>query len=283
MKAILLNISAFLILPVMDGIAKHISTEIHFIQVVWGRYFFMALISILVTYFFFNKNLTKPKKFRIQLSRSLFLLAGTILFFYSISIISLTEAITLHFVSPIIVTFLSAFLLKEKVGIRRWLAVGLGFIGALIVIRPGFSEISFATIAAFGSGICYAFYMIGNKKVSNLDNPLLTLIFTGFSGAILISLIVPLYWTWLSTYQWMLLISLAAVGSLAHLLMIISFKYAEASKLAPFAYFEIITNVLISYYFFNNFPDKWIWIGLFFIVSSGSYISFREFLKMNKS
>ena len=276
MKAILFNISAFLILPVMDGIAKHLSTEIHFIQVVWGRYFFMALISILVTYLFFNKSLTKSKNFKIQLSRSLFLFVGTILFFFSISVISLTEAITLHFVSPIIVTFLSAFLLKEKVGVRRWLAVGLGFIGALIVIRPGFSEINFATIAAFGSGVCYAFYMIGNKKVSNLDNPLLTLIFTGVSGAILISLIVPLYWTWLSTNQWILLISLAAVGSFAHLLMIISFKYAEASKLAPISYFEVVTNTIYGYFLFNHFPDSWTIVGLGIIISSGLFVFYRE-------
>ena len=282
MKAILFNISAFLLLPVMDGIAKYLSTEIHFVQVVWGRYFFMALISILITYFFFNKHLTKPKNFTIQLSRSLFLLLSTILFFFSISIISLTEAITLHFISPIIVTFLSAFILKEKVGARRWIAVGIGFIGALIVIRPGFNEINIATIAAFGSGVSYSFYIIGNRKVSNTDSPLITLIFTGISGAILISLIVPLYWSWLSPYEWFLLISLAAVGSFAHLLMIISFKYAEASKLAPFAYFEIITNVLISYYYFNDFPDKWIWIGLIFIVSSGVYISFREHLNKEK-
>ena len=112
MKAILLNISAFLLLPVMDGIAKYLSTEINFIQVVWGRYFFMALISFVVTYIFFNKHLKWPKSFNVQISRSLFLFMSTILFFYAISIISLTEALALHFVSPIIVTFLSVFLLK---------------------------------------------------------------------------------------------------------------------------------------------------------------------------
>jgi drug/metabolite transporter (DMT)-like permease len=281
MKAILLNISAFLLLPIMDGIAKHLSTEIHFIQVVWGRYFFMALISFFITCIFFNKNLKWPNNFNIQISRSLFLLISTILFFFAISIISLTEAITLHFVSPIIVTFLSAFLLKEKVGIRRWIAVGLGFLGAVIVIRPGFEEFNIASLAAFGSGISYGFYIIGNRKVSNTDSPSITLIFTGISGAILLSFIVPYYWSWLNINQWYLLILLASVGSFAHLLMIISFKYAEASKLAPFAYFEIITNVMIGYIYFNDFPDKWIWIGLFFIALSGVYISLRENVKKN--
>ena len=281
MKAILLNISAFLLLPFMDGIAKHLSTEIHFIQVVWGRYFFMAFISLLVTYFFFNKHLIIPKNLYIQISRSLSLFLSTILFFFSISIISLTEALTLHFISPVIVTILSVLILRESVGIRRWIAVFLGFIGALIVIRPGFNEINIATLAAFGSGAAYAFYIIGTRRLS-MDSPLLTLVFTGITGAILISLVVPFYWTWLSSGQWFLLISLASIGSLAHLLMIISFRYAEASKLAPFAYFEIITNVLIGFFYFKDFPNKWIWIGLSFIVLSGVYISLRESSRKKK-
>ena len=276
MKAILLNISAWMLLPFMDGMAKHLSTEIHFIQVVWGRYFFMAILSILVTYFFFNHNLRWPKNLQIQLSRSLFLFLSTVFFFFSISKISLAEALTLAFVSPIIVTILSIFLLNEKVGIRRLIAVLLGFVGALIVIRPGFNEINIATVAALGTGICYAFYIVSTRKLSSTDNPLLTLIFTGLSGAIVISLIVPFFWTWLNYSQWLILISLATIGTVAHFLLILSLNFAEASKLAPLAYFEIVTNVLIGYYFFNDFPNKWIWLGLFLIISSGIYISIRE-------
>jgi len=282
MKAIVLNISAFLLLPVMDGMAKYLSMEIHFIQVVWGRYFFMALISLVTTYIFFNHHLIWPKNIQIQILRSLFLFLSTIFFFYSISVISLAESLTLAFISPIIVTILSVLILKERVGIRRWSAVLLGFIGVLFVIRPGFNEINLATVLAFGCGVCYAFYIISTRKLSDMDSPLLTLIFTGISGAIIISLVVPFYWSWLSFNQWILLFSLAATGSFAHLLMIISFKYAEASKLAPFAYFEIVTNVIIGYYFFNDFPSKWIWIGLLFIVSSGIYISFRENIRRHK-
>ena len=276
MKAILLNVSAWMLLPFMDGMAKHLSTEIHFIQVVWGRYFFMAILSLLVTYFFFNHNLRWPNNIKIQLSRSLFLFLSTVFFFFSISKISLAEALTLAFVSPIIVTILSIFLLNEKVGIRRLIAVLLGFVGALIVIRPGFNEINIATVAALGTGICYAFYMVSTRKLSSIDNPLLTLIFTGLSGAIVISLIVPFFWTWLNYSQWLILISLASIGTVGHLLIILSLNFAEASKLAPLAYFEIVTNVLIGYYFFNDFPNKWIWLGLFLIISSGIYISIRE-------
>ena len=276
MKAVILNISAWMLLPLMDGIAKFLSQEIHFLQVVWGRYFFMAVFSILITSLFFKKNLIFPKLIKIQILRSSFLFLSTIFFFYAISIISMAEAITLSFISPIIATILSFVILKEKVGPRRWIAVLAGFVGVLFVIRPGFNEINLASIAAVGAGICYAFYLISTRKLSATDNPLMTLIFTGFTGCIVISLIVPFFWTSLSMSQWALLISLAAIGTMAHFLIILSLSYAEASKLAPLGYSEIIMNVIIGYYFFGDFPDQWIWLGLIIIVASGIYISLRE-------
>jgi len=276
MKAVILNISAWMLLPLMDGIAKFLSQEIHFLQVVWGRYFFMAVFSILITSLFFKKNLIFPKLIKIQILRSSFLFLSTIFFFYAISIISMAEAITLSFISPIIATILSFVILKEKVGPRRWIAVLAGFVGVLFVIRPGFNEINLASIAAVGAGICYAFYLISTRKLSATDNPLMTLIFTGFTGCIVISLIVPFFWTSLSLSQWVLLISLAAIGTMAHFLIILSLSYAEASKLAPLGYSEIIMNVIIGYYFFGDFPDQWIWLGLIIIVASGIYISLRE-------
>ena len=276
MKAIILNISAWMLLPFMDGLAKFLSQDIHFLQVVWGRYFFMAFFSIVITYFFFNKHLKFPNGITIQILRSFFLFFSTLFFFYAISIISLAEALTLAFISPIIATILSFLILKEKVGRRRWIAVITGFIGVLFVIRPGFNEINLATIAAVGAGICYAFYVISTRKLSSIDSPLMTLIFTGLTGAFVISLIVPYFWTWLTLSQWLLLISLAAIGTMAHLLLILSLTLDEASKLAPLAYSEIIMNVIIGYYFFGDFPNQWIWIGLTIIIASGVYISLRE-------
>ena len=283
MKAVVLNVSAWMLLPLMDGLAKFLSQEIHFLQVVWGRYFFMALISLVITFLFFRQYLKWPSNFQIQLIRSLFLFLSTILFFYAISIISLAEALTLAFVSPMIVTLLSVIILKEEVGFRRWSAVVVGFIGVLFVIRPGFNEVNLATITALGCGICYAIYIISTRKLSNQDSPFLTLIFTGLSGSIVISLIVPFYWSDLTLTQLSLLVLLAAIGTLAHFLLILSLNFAEASKLAPLSYSEIIMNVIIGYYFFGDFPSQWVWIGLVIIVASGVYISFRENIKVNKS
>ena len=279
MLAYVLNLSGWLLLPFMDGIAKFLSTEIHFLQVVWGRYFFMLLISIPLAFIFFRKELKFPESLSVQLWRSFFLFLSTIFFFYSISIISLPEALTLAFVSPIIVTVLSIFYLNERVGIHRWTAVFLGFIGVLVIIRPGFIDFNFASISALAAGISYAFYIIYTRKLSFTDSAIVTLIFTGSIGCLIISLIVPFFWINLNFTQILYLILLALIGTIGHFLIILSLKLGEASKLAPLGYFEITTNILVGYIFFNDLPNLWIYLGLFLIVISGIYIFIRENLK----
>ena len=270
---------AWAVLPVMDGMAKHLSTELPVLEVVWARYFFMVVLTLPLTFLFFRKHLKWPKSIQIQLARSTFLFLSTILFFYAISIISLPETLALAFVHPIITTLLSVILLKEQVGFKRWIAVIVGFTGALIILRPGFNPISLASLAALGTGVAYAFYVITTRKLSSFDSPLLTLIFTAITGAIIVSVIVPFVWITPNYQQWLIMIGLAAVGTIGHFFLILSLKFAEASKLAPLGYFEIVTNVIIAYYFFGDFPNRWIWLGLIIIASSGIYISIRERIK----
>ena len=276
MLAYILNLSGWLLLPFMDGIAKYLSTEIHFVQVVWGRYFFMLLVSFPLALIFFRKEIKFPQSISVQLFRSFFLFLSTVFFFYAISIISLAEALTLAFISPIIVTILSIFFLNEKVGIHRWTAVIIGFLGVLVIIRPGFVEINFASLSALAAGITYAFYIIYTRKLSFSDSAIVTLLFTGVVGCIFISIIVPFYWTNLDTRQLLLLISLASIGMLGHFLIILSLRLGEASKLAPLGYFEISTNIFVGYAFFGDLPDLWIYLGLSLIVFSGIYIFIRE-------
>ena len=278
MKAIILNLMAWAILPIMDGLAKYLSLEMPVVQIIWARYFFMVLITLPLYLILSKKKLFFPKNLPIQLLRSIFLFLSTLCFFYSISILSLAEALTLAFVYPMISTLLSSIILKEKVGRRRWIAVFFGFIGALVVLRPGFDMINLASFAGLGTGIAYAFYVISTKKLS-IDSPFLTLTFSGLVGAIIISLFVPIVWISPSYQQWIIMIALAAFGTLGHFFLILSLKFADASKLAPLGYFEIVTNIIIGYYFFGDFPDFWIWLGLLIIISSGVYISIRENLK----
>jgi drug/metabolite transporter (DMT)-like permease len=281
MKAIILNLSAWVMLPVMDGFAKYLSSTLPILQITWSRYFFTVVFVLPIMLVFFRKNLTWTEQPKLQLIRGLLLFCANILFFYSISIISLAKALTLAFIAPLIVTLLSPILLGEKVGFRRWAAVIVGFIGSLIVIRPGFVEFNLASSAALGTGVMYGFYLIVTRKLHNSDNPLLTLLLTGTVGAIIGSIIMPAVWVQPTINEWYMMFAIGFFASLGHFFLILSLRYADASKLAPFGYFEIVPNIIIGYFFFNHFPNQWHFIGLFIIISSGIYIFRREVLNMS--
>ena len=281
MKAIIFSLLGWMFLPVMDGFAKFLSDDLPILQITWARYFFTVVFTLPIMIFFFKKQLVWSDKPKLQILRGLILLSANICFFYAISIISLAKALTLAFVAPLIVTAFSPVMLGEKVGFRRWTAVVVGFIGSLVVIRPGFVELNFASLAALGTGILYGFYLIITRKLSTSDNPLLTLLMTGMVGAILVSAIIPFYWVKPSLNQWSLMAGIGVFACIGHLFLILSLKYADASKLAPLGYTEIIPNVLIGYYFFSELPDNWTYLGLFIIILSGLYIWRREYLKDN--
>ncbi len=276
MKAIILNLSAWAVLPFMDTIAKYLSSEISFFQITWARYFFTVVWTLPFMFFFFRKNLKWSENPKLQIFRGITLLFANICFFYSISVISMAKALTLAFVAPLVTTALSPLFLNEKIGVRRWSAVIVGFIGSLVVIRPGFIEFNLATISALGTGCFYGVYLIITRKLHTTDNPLLTLLITGVVGAIISTLFVPIVWINLTQTQWLWLALMGIFACLGHLLLIYSLRYADASKLAPFGYFEIITNLILGYYVFKDFPDLWTFLGLFIIMSSGIYIFRRE-------
>ena len=276
MKAITFNLLAWVMLPIMDGFAKYLSSDLPVLQITWARYFFTVAFTLPIMFFFFRKNLVWTDKPKLQLIRGLILLTANVCFFYSISLISLAKALTLAFIAPLIVTAFSPIFLGEKVGFRRWSAVIIGFIGSMVVIRPGFVEINLASLAALGTGVMYGFYLIITRKLSSSDNPLLTLLLTGVVGAIIISFVMPFVWIKPTLNQWSMMAAIGIFACVGHLFIILSLKYADASKLAPFSYFEIVTNIIIGYYFFSDFPDKWTFLGLFIIILSGIYISRRE-------
>ncbi len=281
MKAIIFNLSAWIILPFMDAIAKYLAKDLSFFQITWARYFFTVFWTLPFMILFFRKNLKFSENPKLQIFRGLTLFFANVCFFYSISIISLAKALTLAFVAPLVTTTLSPIFLKEKVGIKRWTAVLVGFVGSLIVVRPGVLELNLATISALGTGCLYGIYLIITRKLHSTDTPLLTLLITGLVGFLFSSTIVPFVWISPSLNQWLWLSLMGIFACLGHIFLILSLKYADASKLAPLGYFEIITNVLLGYYIFSEFPDNYTLLGLFIIIMSGVYIWKRELENIN--
>ena len=276
MRGPILNLSAWLILPIMDAIAKYLSYSLPILQITWFRFFFSAVITGIFIYLFSRKSFVRSKNIRSQVLRGILLLTSSLLFFYAISVISLAKALTLAFICPLIVTALSPYFLKERVGRRRWTAVIVGFIGVLLVIRPGIVEFNWASLASLGTGLCYAIYLIVTRSLKDTDNGLLTLLFTSIVGTVVLSVYLPFVWVNPSLNQLLLAVNMGFIAALAHGLIIISYNYSDASKLAPLGYFEIIPNIIIGYIWFSDFPDKYTVLGLLVIIWSGIYVFRRE-------
>lgn len=276
MRGPILNLSAWLILPIMDAIAKYLSYSLPILQITWFRFFFSAVITGIFIYLFSRKSFVRSKNIKSQVLRGILLLTSSLLFFYAISVISLAKALTLAFICPLIVTALSPYFLKERVGRRRWTAVIVGFIGVLLVIRPGIVEFNWASLASLGTGLCYAIYLIVTRSLKDTDNGLLTLLLTSIIGTVVLSIYLPFVWVNPSLNQLLLAVNMGFIAALAHGLIIISYNYSDASKLAPLGYFEIIPNIIIGYIWFSDFPDKYTILGLLVIILSGVYVFRRE-------
>ena len=271
-----LMLIAMVIVPLMDAAAKYISGDFHTLQIVWGRYFFHALFLLPIVVWRYGKRAFHSRRPLMQFVRGAMLAASTWLFFAAIARMPLADAIATIFIYPFIVTALSPLVLGEPVGIRRWLAVLVGFIGALIVIRPSGEVLNTGVILALGAGTVFAGYSLFTRKLAGVDPPLVTLTFTGLIGAIGTSVFVPFVWIAPEPRHWLLLVFIGLCAAIGHFLVILAYERVRAATLAPFGYFEIVTATLLGFVIFGDFPDQFTWLGIAIIVASGIYISNRE-------
>lgn len=271
-----LMMAAMMVVPLMDGIAKHLSATFSVAQVTWARYFFHLVILLPVVLWRHGAAALLLRRPVLQIVRGGFLLGSTFLFFGAIAVMPIADAIALVFVAPLIVTALSPVVLGEQVGVRRWLAVIVGFLGVLVIVRPGMSAFHWGMLLALGAGSIYAFYSLATRRLSGSAPPLVTLTYTALLGAVVMSAVVPFFWITPTTTElaWMAL--MGAVAAAGHFLIIKSFEYAEASLLAPLGYSEIISATAVGYLVFGDFPDEWTWAGVAVIIASGIYVSLRE-------
>lgn len=267
---------AMFIIPFVDAIAKELSSRYSVMQITWARYFFHFCLMLPLVLMKHGVRSLVPAQPVAQLFRGGLLMCATFLYFSAISTIPLTDALALIFVYPVIVTILSAMILGEPVGARRWSAVLVGLVGAGVIIRPGFEGTGVGTLMALGAGVSYGCYLIATRKLANSAPPFVTLTFTALIGAVVFSALVPAYWQTPPPMDLVMMVSLGALAAVGHYLLIKAFEYAQASVLAPIGYSEIIMTTLLGYIIFDDFPDGLTWVGIAIIISSGIYISVRE-------
>ena len=273
---ILLIVAAMSVVPFMDAIAKHLSGHLPVLQLVWARYFFHFCLIFPVVLWRYGPRRLIPARPLLQLVRGGLLLASTVLFFAAISRMPLADALALIFISPLIVTALSPWVLGEQVGLRRRVAVLVGFAGALLIIRPGVGAIQWPALLALAAGLVFGFYLLTTRRLAGSAPPLVTLTYSAAAGALLMSLAVPFFWVMPSAMDLAAMAMMGLIAAGGHFLLIKAFDFAPASLLAPFTYSEIVMTTLLGFVVFGDFPDTWTWAGIAVIVASGVYISLRE-------
>lgn len=274
-KGVLWMILAMFLFVSMDAIAKDLVKTHSVVQVTWGRYFFQVVILAVVLAPRL-RSLMVTANLRLQLVRSLLLLSTTGLYFTALMFVPLAEASAIMMVSPLVVTALSVPLLKEHVGVRRWSGVIIGFLGAMIIIRPGGDAVQMAALLPLAAACVYGFYQISTRFLSHSESILTTLCYSALLGGIITSAAVPFFWTPLTPKEWGLLVGAGLLGTLGHFALIKAFSLAPAAAISPFVYTNLIWAASYGIILFGEWPDAWTIAGAAVIAGSGLYIYRRE-------
>lgn len=278
LKGIALLVLGLSIVPAMDGMAKYLTAWHSPAQLAWARYVFHFLALAPVVLWVYGWRGFRPARLGLQVSRATLLLIATLAFFTALSGMPLADAIAVVFVAPLVVTALAPIVLKERVGPRRWAAVLAGFLGALIIIRPGGDSFNAYALFALGAAVCYGLYLTQTRLLAGASPPIVTLMFTSVVGTAALTLWVPFDWVAPKPEHWPMLVSLGIISAFAHFCIIKAYEMAEAPVLAPIQYFELVVATLVGVIVFNEFPDGWTWVGAAIVAAAGLYVAWREHL-----
>ncbi|AYG68185.1 MULTISPECIES: DMT family transporter [unclassified Rhizobium] len=280
--------SAMILLPTMDAIAKYMASFEGMSpgQVTFYRFFFqiVCMLPLLVTTT--GRSAFSAKRPWMNLLRGALHGAASLLFFAAVKYMPLADVFAIYFVEPFMLTALSALFLGDKVGWRRWLAIVIGFVGAMIVIQPSFEIFGLKALLPVACAFLFALYLFMNRAVGEADSPLTMQVMAGVGGTLFMAFVLfagasagigdfepslPA-----SALGLVLLLILGSISGYAHMLVVRAFRLAPLSLLAPFQYFEIISATVLGYAIFGDFPNLSKWIGIAIIVSSGLFIIWRE-------
>ena len=258
LKAIGLICLAVLCFSLTDTTGKSMITigQLPVAQVVWVRFVGQFVAIVLALGLVSVPTLVKSRKPGWQLGRSVLLLASTLFNFLALRTLRLDQAMTIQFLTPLTVALLAGPLLGEWVGWRRMLAILVGFCGVVIAVRPGVGNFEFAFLYAAASMLAYASFTLLTRHLAPHDGVPVTLFYSMFAGVALAAPMALAEWRWPSSWPiWFALMSCGVWAAIGHALFIAAFRYAPASKLAPFTYLGLLTHTTAGYLVFNQVPD----------------------------
>lgn len=262
-----------------DSIAKLLTDSFHPVQIIWFRQSGL-LVGALILLSIRGTSILRTTRPALQMTRGVLVVFSSLLFVFAVRYAPLADAIAASFVAPFFITILGAILLKEKVGIRRWTAVVVGFVGALIIIRPGMGVVHPAVMLVVVAAALFSTRQVIGRLLADTDKTITTIAYTALTASFIISLALPLVWQMPgSVTHWVLLALLGLTAAIAEVLVIRAMEVAEAAVIAPIHYTIIIWATVYGYVIFNQLPDYWTLLGTAVIVFAGFYTLKRSKLK----
>jgi drug/metabolite transporter (DMT)-like permease len=277
LSAVLLIVVASACFTTVDVSVKHLSQRYPVPLIAWARWGVQALVLLALAAPRLRFALLRTKQLRAHLVRGALLISSSLCFFFALHFLPLAEATALNYTSPILVTLLAGWLLRERLTRPRWTFVVAGFVGMLLIVRPGSDALAPAALLALGAAGLYAIFQIMTRKLAG-ENLMTLMIYPSLLGTFALSLAIPFVHSddWYPTSDLAAFVGIGVMGSLGHLLFVRAFQRASASAIAPFTYVQLVWSTLAGWLVFGTFPDGWTLAGIFIIAGSGVVLTWYE-------
>ena len=268
----LFGILGYLSFSILDATQKTLILYHSVFQLLLVKYFFVLCLSLIESKRKNNFSFYKSKNIKLQILRSFLSVIESGCFVLSFKYLSLADAHSIGSLSPVIVVALSAIILKEKVSPKIWVAIFIGFIGVLIILRPTSSIFDPKALLPLVAAFMLGLYQVVTKKVSEDDTNETSLFYTSIIGLIIMTLLATNFWTPIESSSYIMFLAIGIFFSLGLYLQIIALSKARASILQPFHYTLIFWAIIFGYIFYNDVPDTFTIVGAIIITASGIFV-----------
>ena len=283
LRGILLMFIALGVFTLMDTIGKYLSRFYPVPGIVWARYAINVLMLLAFLAWRGELRYVRTARPAIQVARGVLLGLATVIYFTALAHMPLAEASAIAFVLPLFVAVLAVPMLGERLDAPRLIAILVGLVGALVIVRPGSAAFTVYALLPLGMALMNALYQILTRKVAGLEPPLTSLFYGSLVGAVMFAPVLPFAWqTPQDPWHWTLLAILGLLATVGHFILIRAFDYAPATLLAPFVYTQLLWTMLAGLLVFGDFPDRWSLAGMAIIVAAGLYLAGRQRLTVKK-
>jgi len=275
-KGIALILASTVFLGASDVTAKYLSASLPSIEIAWIRFLVFALIMSPAMLPGSPLFALQTERRGLHLLRGAALLGSSLFFISGLRYLPIAEASATGFVAPLFVTALSIVFLGEKVGLRRWIATALGLLGVIIILRPGTSAFHPAAFFPLVSALAWACTLIMTRMMSGSERAITTMTYSSIAGVCILSALVPFVWVAPTWHDILFGIFIGVASTAGQWIVVLAFRYADASVLAPFSYTQLLWVSILGFLVFGEVPDIWTITGAAFIVASGLYTAHRE-------